>query len=213
MGVSDGYRAEIGVELVLCDQEFKSVPVTVKAYENDTVLLPCYTDNTEGDIRVRWYKNGTLLADSRDPNLLLPLRTRMYANFSLQVDELIAKDTAEYTCEVIRPEPWGPIRQSHTIEVQYAPTVRTLPDDSFLEVKKGEYVDIGCETTGSPPPIVNWRKNGEPMALLEHRSRIRFRAEHRLLAGVYECTASNGVGDPVTASITVIIQGERFLTH
>ena len=45
------------------------------------------------------------------------------------------------------------------------------------------------------------------MAILEHRSRLRFRAEHRLLAGVYECTANNGVGDPVKAAITVIIQG------
>ncbi|CAG9790003.1 unnamed protein product [Diatraea saccharalis] len=25
---------------------FKSVPVTVKTYENETVLLPCYVDNT-----------------------------------------------------------------------------------------------------------------------------------------------------------------------
>ncbi|XP_069363306.1 protein CEPU-1 isoform X3 [Maniola hyperantus] len=134
------------VEIVLSEKVFKSVPVTVKAYENDTVLLPCYTDNTEGDVRVRWYKSNILVADSRDPNLLLPLRTRMHANFSLQLDELVSSDTADYTCE------------------------------------------------------------GEPMALLEHRSRIRFRAEHRLLAGVYECSLNNGVGDPVTASITVIIQ-------
>ncbi|XP_052742892.1 neurotrimin [Bicyclus anynana] len=207
------------VEIVLCEKVFKSVPVTVKAYENDTVLLPCYTDNTEGDIRVRWYKNGSLLADSRDPNLLLPLRARMFANFSLQLEGLLPPDTADYTCEVIRPEPWGPIRQTHSIQVQYPPTVRTVPDDGFLEVKKGEYVDIGCETTGSPIPIVTWKKNGEQMALLEHRSRIRFRAEHRLLAGVYECTASNGVGDAVTAAITVVIQDapvvstERSFVH
>lgn len=46
------------------------------------------------------------------------------------------------------------------------------------------------------------------MALLEHRSRIRFRAEHRLLAGVYECIANNGVGEPARATITVVIQGK-----
>lgn len=40
-----------------------------------------------------------------------------------------------------------------------APTVRSIPDEGFLEVKKGEYVDIGCETTGTPTPIVKWRKN------------------------------------------------------
>lgn len=30
---------------VLCT-DFKSVPTTVKTYENDTVLLPCYLDST-----------------------------------------------------------------------------------------------------------------------------------------------------------------------
>ncbi|KAH9643591.1 hypothetical protein HF086_000065 [Spodoptera exigua] len=50
------------------------------------------------------------------------------------------------------------------------------------------------------------------MALLEHRSRIRFRAEHRLLAGVYECIANNGVGDPARATITVVIQDAPVVT-
>ncbi|CAG9572640.1 unnamed protein product [Danaus chrysippus] len=165
-----------------------------------------------GELRVLWYKDSSLLGDSADPNRLLPLRTRMHANYSLQVDGLTADDTADYTCEVIRAEPLGPVRQTHSIEVQYAPIVKTIPEDGYLEVKKGEYVDIGCEATGTPTPIVNWKKNGESMALLEHRSRIRFRAEHRLLAGVYECTATNGVGDPITAAITVVIQDAPVVT-
>ncbi|KAL0859800.1 hypothetical protein ABMA27_010144 [Loxostege sticticalis] len=201
------------------ENAFRSVPVTVKTYENETVLLPCYVDDTEGKLRVRWYKDNALLGDSMDAHTLLPPRVRMHANYSLQVDLLQAKDTADYTCEVIRPEPWGPIRQTHSIEVQYSPTVRTIPDDGFLEVRKGEYVDIGCDTTGTPTPIVNWRKNGEPMALLEHRPRLRFRAEHRLLAGVYECVVNNGVGDPVKAAIRVVIHdapvvsAERSFVH
>ncbi|VVC96218.1 neurotrimin-like [Leptidea sinapis] len=191
--------------LVESEKVFKSVPVVVKTYENDTVLLPCYIDESEAKLRVRWYKGDTLLGDSMDAHHLMPLRTRMHANFSLQIDGLTAQDTSEYTCEVVRPEPWGPIRQTHSIEVQYSPTVKTIPEDGFVEVRKGEYVDIGCEANGTPKPIIDWRKNGDPMALLEHRSRIRFRAQHRLLAGVYECVAFNGVGDPVTAAIRVII--------
>ncbi|CAH0403733.1 unnamed protein product [Chilo suppressalis] len=187
------------------ENSFKSVPVTVKTYENETVLLPCYVDDTEGPLRVRWYKDTTLLGDSMDAHHLLPPRVRMHANYSLQVDSLVAGDTADYTCEVIRPEPWGPIRQTHSIEVQYSPTVKTIPDDGFVEVRKGEYVDIGCDATGTPTPVVNWKKNGEPLALLEPRSRLRFKAEHRLLAGVYECRATNGVGDPVTADIRVVV--------
>ncbi|XP_038217179.1 hemicentin-1-like [Zerene cesonia] len=200
------------VTQVFSEKVFKSVPVVVKTYENDTVLLPCYIDDTEAKLRVRWYKDKSLLGDSDIPHHLLPPRTRMYANFSLQIDELNARDSADYTCEVIRPEPWGPIRQTHTIEVQYAPTVKTIPEDGFVEVRKGDYVDIGCETTGTPLPVVDWSKNGAAMALLDHRSRIRFRAEHRSLAGVYECTVSNGVGDPVKASINVVIYDAPVVT-
>ncbi|XP_026744044.1 neurotrimin-like [Trichoplusia ni] len=201
------------------EKPFKSIPVTVKTYENDTVLLPCYMDEMEAKLRVRWYKDSKLLGDSHTPHEILPPRVRMHTNYSLQVDQLQAQDTADYTCEIIRPEPWGPIRQTHSIEVQYSPTIKTIPEDGFLEVRKGEYVDIGCETSGTPPPIVDWRKNGEAMALLEHRSRIRFRAEHRLLAGVYECLANNGVGEPARATITVVIQdapvvsSERVYVH
>ncbi|XP_047037795.1 neurotrimin-like [Helicoverpa zea] len=197
---------------VKSEKPFKSIPVTVKTYENDTVLLPCYIDENEGKLRVRWYKDKKLLGDSHTPHEILPPRVRMHANYSLQVDDLQAEDTADYTCEIIRPEPWGPIRQTHSIEVLYSPTVKTIPADGFLEVRKGDYVDIGCETTGTPPPIVDWRKNGGPMALLEHRSRIRFRAEHRLLAGVYECIANNGVGEPARATITVVIQDAPVVT-
>ncbi|KAM3968959.1 neurotrimin [Aphomia sociella] len=197
---------------IYCEELFQSIPVTVKTYENDTVLLPCYLHDTEYKYRVRWYKDKTLLGDSHDAHHLLPPRVRMHANFSLQIDNLMSQDTADYTCEVIRPEPWGPIRQTHSIEVQYSPTIRTVPEDGFLEVRKGEYVDIGCEATGTPHPIVNWRKNGEAMALLDHRPRIKFRAEHRLLAGVYECIAVNGVGDPVKASIRVVIHDAPVVT-
>lgn len=195
-----------------CEKPFKSVPVIVKSYENDTVLLPCYLEGAESKLRVRWYKDSTLLGDSEDAHHHLPPRVRMHANYSLQVDTLGSEDTADYTCEVVRPEPWGPIRQTHSIEVQYSPTVRTIPEDGFLEVRKGEFVDIGCETTGTPEPIVDWRKNGEPMALLDHRSRIKFRAEHRLLAGVYECTANNGVGSPIRAAIRVVIHDAPVVT-
>ncbi|GBP26830.1 Hemicentin-1 [Eumeta japonica] len=107
---------------------------------------------------------------------------------------------------VVRTAPWGPIKQTHSIEVQFPPTVRTIPEDGYIEVRKGQLVDIGCDVTGVPVPLVDWRKNGEPIALLEHRQRIRFTAEHRHLAGTYECVAGNGVGDLVKASIQVLIQ-------
>ncbi|XP_060808062.1 limbic system-associated membrane protein [Amyelois transitella] len=192
-----------------CEQS-SSAPVTVTTCENDTVLLPCHLDQTESNYHVRWYKDGRVIADS-EQGVQTP-RVMMYSNSSLQVVDLKSEDTGDYTCEVIRPEPSGPMRQTHYIEVQTPTTVRTIPENGYQEVRKGEFVDIGCETTGTPEPVINWRKNGEEIALLEHRHRIKFRAEHRLLAGVYECVAFNGVGDPMKASIRVVIHDAPVVT-
>ncbi|KAG7295287.1 hypothetical protein JYU34_022291 [Plutella xylostella] len=189
----------------LCESFFESKPVIVQTFENETVVLPCYVNNDSDDPpHVRWYRGSDLLLDSAavEP----AARARLLPNCSLVLDQLRAADSAHYTCEVIRPEPWGPIKQVHSVRVQYGPTVKTIPEDGFVEVKKGEYVDIGCEASGSPEPTISWKKNGATMQLLEHRSRMRFKAEHRQLAGVYQCVVANGVGDAVEGTITVTIE-------
>lgn len=67
--------------------------------------------------RVRWYRDGNLLADSGPPALLPPDRYKLWGNGSLEVDDVQPQDTAEYMCEVVRPEPWSTVRQFHAIEV------------------------------------------------------------------------------------------------
>lgn len=46
---------------------------------------------------------------------------------------------------------------------------------------------------------------GEELKLLDHREVLVFTASDRYLAGTYECTASNGVGEPATARIELSI--------
>lgn len=36
----------VNLNSVFCENKFKSIPVTVKSFENDTVLLPCYLHDT-----------------------------------------------------------------------------------------------------------------------------------------------------------------------
>ncbi|XP_026324600.1 roundabout homolog 3-like [Hyposmocoma kahamanoa] len=199
--------------------EFKGVTVKVKNYENDTVILPCTVIDTDQLLHVKWYKETTLLGDSSDPHHLLPPRFRMNTDYSLQISPLMAEDTANYFCEVIRKAPWSPITQGHFVDVLTSPTIRTVPADGFVEVRVGEFVNIGCETSGNPDPVVTWRKNGEEMPLLSHRDRFKFQAGNRHMGGVYECVADNGVGDPGRGLIRVVIQdapevsAERSFVH
>ncbi|XP_077283692.1 igLON family member 5-like [Arctopsyche grandis] len=195
----------VSCELETNTRDFKSIPTTVKSFENDTVLLPCHLDNAGIDYRVRWLKDGKVIVDNSDLNVTTPERVRMYLNYSLEVTRVQPRDTGKYICEVIRAEPWSPLRQVHAIEVLYPPSVITIPEIGIIEVKLDDEVDIACKGTGIPTPIINWSHKGEPLELLTHRPRLKFKASSRHLAGHYECMAINGVGEPARASIQVII--------
>ncbi|XP_017775167.1 PREDICTED: limbic system-associated membrane protein-like isoform X2 [Nicrophorus vespilloides] len=188
--------------------EFKSVPTTVKALENNTVLLPCYLENANDGIystRVRWYRDGKQIADSGPPPVMPPDRFKLWGNGSLEVYTVKPQDTGEYMCEIVRPAPLGEAKQVHAIEVLHAPSVEPDPINGFLEVKLGEEVRMSCKASGVPHPIISWTSKGEDMEFLDNREMLKFTASDRQLAGIYECRAANGVGEPVTAQIELNI--------
>nr|CAH7752768.1 unnamed protein product [Callosobruchus chinensis] len=189
--------------------EFSSHPTTVKARENNTVLLPCYLNTLSNDaayaIAVRWYKDNDLLADSSNESVLVPDRHVLWENGSLEITVVQPLDTGEYTCEIERPEPWGAIKQKHAIEVLNSPSVEPYPPTGFLQVRLGEEVRMSCKGTGVPYPIITWYYKGEEMQLLDHRELLKFTASDRRLAGTYECAAANGVGEPARGAIELKI--------
>ncbi|KAL0273991.1 UNVERIFIED_CONTAM: hypothetical protein PYX00_006538 [Menopon gallinae] len=75
-----------------------------------------------------------------------------------------------------------------------------------MEVKRGASVTLECRASGNPVPVITWtRKNnlfpsGEKT--VEGYS-ITIEQATRHQAGVYQCTASNGVGKPVEQSIVL----------
>ncbi|KAK7869110.1 hypothetical protein R5R35_006581 [Gryllus longicercus] len=184
--------------------QFRSVPTTVKTSENDTVHLPCYVENLGTNV-VRWWWNERLVADSSNRSLELPPRMKLWPNNTLQVSDLRPEDTGDYTCQVLRPQPWGPIQQKHAIEVIYPPAVLPIPESGELEVALGDELQMACEVSGVPRPIVTWFYKGDEMLLLDHRPRLRFTVENRSQAGTYTCSASNGVGESATADIEVTV--------
>nr|CAD7398014.1 unnamed protein product [Timema cristinae] len=180
---------------------FRSVPTTVKTSENDTVLLPCYVDNLGGH-KVRWWWGSKLLVDSSDPDVTLNSRVKIFPNNTLQVSDLRAEDTGEYnvTSMVLYLDNWEEEGRG------YPPSVVPHPGTGLLEVQLGGDVDMGCEAKGVPKPIITWtNRHGDEMQLLDHRPRLRFRADDRQLSGTYTCVAINGVGEPANATIQLRI--------
>ncbi|CAG9764102.1 unnamed protein product [Ceutorhynchus assimilis] len=191
------------------ENDFISSPTTVKARENNTVLLPCYLNTLSNDgahaTAVKWFKSEDLLADSDNETVALPLRYTLWDNGSLEIQKVEPSDTGEYVCEISRPDPWGVVRQRHAIEVLHSPSVEPFPITGFLQVKLGEEVRMSCRASGVPYPIITWTSKGEELKLLDHRELLVFTASDRYLAGIYECIAANGVGEPAKATIELSI--------
>ncbi|XP_071449824.1 protein CEPU-1-like [Hetaerina americana] len=189
---------------------FMSEPTVIKTTENDTVVLPCFVENL-GDSRVQWWRGERLLADSSGEAASLSAeRVRMGADNGLEVAAIIADDAGEYECRVERPSPWDPIVQKHHIEVLYNPTVSLSPSGPVMDVKIGDEVNIKCHAFAFPTPTVSWSHLGnlpEDSSSLTGvtNSRLTFLARSRKLAGLYTCTAQNGVGGPVSASVQLRI--------
>ncbi|XP_074028174.1 opioid-binding protein/cell adhesion molecule homolog isoform X2 [Leptinotarsa decemlineata] len=156
-------------------------------------------------ISVRWYKNEDLLADSANETTPLPERHVLWENGSLEISRVQPGDTGEYTCEIERTEPWGPVKQKHAIEVLHSPSVEPFPPTGFLQVKLGEEVRMSCRGGGVPYPIITWSSKGEELKLIDNREVLKFTASDRQMAGTYECTAANGVGEPAKATIDLNI--------
>ncbi|XP_039279718.1 protein CEPU-1 isoform X1 [Nilaparvata lugens] len=180
---------------------FTSRPSIMKASHHDTVQLPCFIDNL-GANTVRWWREQELIWDSSDTGLRAPANVRMFAtNHTLEVADVSAADSGNYICQVVRPEPWGPLNQIHAIEVQFAPTVTPLPDSGEIEVKLNDEAAFGCLATGMPQPIITWTFQGKKLQLLTNRENISFTVTSKAMEGEYQCIANNGVGEPAVASV------------
>ena len=69
-------------------------------------------------------------------------------------------------------------------------------------VKKGSSVSIKCGASGNPKPQVTWSKLNE-MEVMGSGEVMELSEVTRHHEGVYQCSASNGVGAKATARINL----------
>ncbi|XP_017867730.1 PREDICTED: neurotrimin isoform X2 [Drosophila arizonae] len=181
------------------NQKFKSVPTTIKSYENETVLLPCYLDTPFH--YVRWHRDDVPLVDSRHPEIPPPERIVLWSNGSLQVSNLKSEDTGNYYCEIMSNS--NHAVQAHAIEVQYEPSVAMEPS-GVLELPIGTTFEVVCLANGVPQPAISWRLNGNTLDQYSNtgnRQSHIFEIKSRAMSGLIECLAANGVGQPAVAGV------------
>lgn len=78
---------------------------------------------------------------------------------------------------------------------------------------EGDDMHLECESDGRPPPTVTWlKRNGQNTIAYPSGELLTIRNANRTEAGVYICSASNGIGRHATATRTVDVRCKYFLT-
>ncbi|XP_022915847.1 limbic system-associated membrane protein [Onthophagus taurus] len=170
-----------------------------KVTERETVLLPCRIANP-GHYILAW-KKGTAVLSAGNVKVSPDPRISLVNGYSLEIKGVEPADAGDYVCQIGTLEP----REiTHTVEVLVPPLIHYVSSDGRAEVKKGSAVSLECKASGNPTPKITWSRknnvlpNGDqtlvtPILTLDNVDRHQ--------AGIYLCTASNGVGEAVTQQI------------
>ncbi|XP_044727881.1 limbic system-associated membrane protein-like [Chrysoperla carnea] len=178
--------------------KFLSTSRTYRLVIGDTVILPCEVQNL-GNYVLVWRKGSTLLSAG---NIMVTLDTRFrLLGYQLQIREVDAKDAGDYVCQIGDGTPGD---QIHTIEILVPPSVTMSPANGHMTARKGGSVTFECKATGNPSPRIEWSKKNGLLPTGEQSvsgSTLTLTSIERKDAGTYQCTASNGVGQAVFATV------------
>ncbi|KAI1718197.1 immunoglobulin domain-containing protein [Ditylenchus destructor] len=199
-------------------QKISTQPTTYEVRVGDSVELPCHFSELDAEEKVVVWKRGldVLAIDdelTNNDNRFQIKRDGL--NYILSIVSLEPYDSADYTCSVTSIPP---VEITHKLQVNVSPAVKLTPSSSTpVLVRAGEEVIVKCSGSGNPPPEVSWsRKSGwgkhaVPMPSHSHTAHGRLRIERVQVAdsGVYECRASNGVGDDALAEIEIKVEASE----
>uniref|UniRef100_A0A182M779 Ig-like domain-containing protein n=1 Tax=Anopheles culicifacies TaxID=139723 RepID=A0A182M779_9DIPT len=91
------------------------------------------------------------------------------------------------------------------IAFEVPPSVRAIPPTGQVTARKGGAVTLECKASGNPVPSIYWTKRqsgtGKSVAKIGEGPVLSLERVERQQAGVYQCTADNNVGDPVTVDM------------
>uniref|UniRef100_A0A182SBV8 Ig-like domain-containing protein n=1 Tax=Anopheles maculatus TaxID=74869 RepID=A0A182SBV8_9DIPT len=95
--------------------------------------------------------------------------------------------------------------EDEDFRITVPPSVRAIPPTGQVTARKGGAVTLECKASGNPVPSIYWTKRqsgtGKSAAKIGEGPVLSLERVERQQAGVYQCTADNNVGDPVTVDM------------
>ncbi|XP_004706727.1 hemicentin-1 [Echinops telfairi] len=169
------------------------MPSEVGVLLGENAELVCHASGIPTPV-IQWLKDGKPLASGETQ------RIRVTPDGSaLNIDGALETDMGKYTCVAINPA--GEEDRMFNLNVYVPPVIRSKKEEAEkLMTVLDTSINIECRATGTPPPQINWLKNGLPLPLSSH---IRLLSGGQVIrvvraqvsdVGVYTCVASNRAG-------------------
>ncbi|CAH1774180.1 unnamed protein product, partial [Owenia fusiformis] len=192
-------RSEGIVEIIV------SVPPTVSVGPRDEARAVGDTIEFRCDVtgnprpRIEWTKDGGALPE-----------THFIQNGVLSIYNLAEEDSGRYICMARNDA--GAQRDYAYLRVEARRTERPNVRVEEQTVSVGDRIELSCEATGTPQPILNWEKTeGGLPSNAEINGGLMIipyiEAEH---AGTYRCIASNIAGT-VFSQVVLFVQSEPII--
>uniref|UniRef100_A0A3Q3VIY6 Uncharacterized protein n=1 Tax=Mola mola TaxID=94237 RepID=A0A3Q3VIY6_MOLML len=190
---------------VLYPPEFSpKQPTQVQVVEDDMATIPLLVSANPEEVSCIWLHRRDKLVKEGDPHYDWP------DGYSLEIKNVTRKDAGVYTVKCTNDE--GVNQTSIMLDVQYAPSVKAERDPVFVNV--GETADLICVADANPiiPGMFSWRFLGEvEMEMGEDTQQdesglLTIYAVTRAHAGLYQCTANNGIAPTATADVQLVVQ-------
>jgi len=168
-----------------------------------TALLLCKVNNL-GDSIIVWKQKDRIISAGmgmirKDKRLSL---IGHVDGINLEIKDLRRDDAGNYICEV--ENSGEPILQTNKLEVLVPPKISSSHTGNTLTVRRDSSLTLSCNASGFPLPKITWQRQHQMLPNGEKEvsgTSLRFGAVHRSASGTYICTADNGVGAPVSATI------------
>ncbi|XP_042207231.1 protein amalgam-like isoform X2 [Homarus americanus] len=188
--------------------EFAMGPQHLVAKEGDTININCQP-NEESPYVILVKKAATETSKAKilfvgDVKVQRNRRYKLNGHM-VEISNIRASDAGTYICSV---ETQPPLEIKHELEVQYAPKLKMI-SEAEQHVLKGESVRLECQSEGNPTPTIHWsRQEGRLPSGAHEEEGLSMLLEEvdRHVEGTYVCMADNGIGEPVSASMSVMVE-------
>uniref|UniRef100_A0A8C1I841 Cell adhesion molecule-related/down-regulated by oncogenes n=1 Tax=Cyprinus carpio TaxID=7962 RepID=A0A8C1I841_CYPCA len=169
------------------------LPSEMSVLLNDSIQLVCRAEGNPTP-EIQWLKDGKTLSRTAQKNIEISPD-----GSTLTVTAVHTSDSGKYTC--VATNQAGEEDRIFNLNVYVPPLIQgNGPAAKELTAVLDSSINIECVASGSPPPQLNWLKNGLPLPV---SSQIRLLSAGQVLriaraqvsdGGSYTCVASNRAG-------------------